>query len=83
MCEFCKNLSYENEEYKELTSITNNMGVLGKMDTSIGVWANGDGTFTMQTMLGGIMSDAEEEEVKISFCPMCGRELSEVNNNDC
>ena len=21
--------------------------------------------------------------VKINYCPMCGRELSEVNNNDC
>ena len=80
MCEFCKNLSYENEEYKELASITNNMGVLGKMTTSIGGWANEDGTFTMQTMLGGIMSDAEEAEAKISFCPMCGRELSHSDN---
>ena len=80
MCEFCKNLSYENEEYKELTSITNNMGVLGEMTTSIGVWANDDGTFTMQTMLVGIMSDVEEAEVKISFCPMCGRELCHSDN---
>ena len=82
MCEFCKNLSYENEEYKELASITNNMGVLGKMTTSIGVWANEDGTFTMQTMLGGIMSDAEEAEAKISFCPMCGRKLNEVSDDE-
>ena len=78
MCEFCRNLSYEKDEYKELASVTNNMGVLGKMETSIGVWANDDGTFTMQTMLYGIMEDANEAEVKISFCPMCGRELSEV-----
>ena len=80
MCKFCENLSYENEEYKELTSITNNMGVLGEMTTSIGVWANDDGTFTMQTMLVGIMSDVEEAEVKISFCPMCGRELRSEEN---
>lgn len=82
MCEFCKNLSYEKDEYKELASITNNMGVLGEMTTSIGVWANNDGTFTMQTMLGGIMSDAEEAEAKISFCPMCGRELCHSDRSE-
>ena len=52
MCEFCKNLSYEKDEYKELASTTNNIGILGEMTTAIGVWANNDGTFTMQTMLG-------------------------------
>ena len=76
MCEFCKNLSYEKDEYKELASTTNNIGILGEMTTAIGVWANNDGTFTMQTMIVGVMSDVEEAEVKISFCPMCGRELS-------
>ena len=78
MCEFCENLSYEKDEYKELASTTNNIGILGEMTTAIGVWANNDGTFTMQTMLCGIMADANEAEVKISFCPMCGRKLSEV-----
>ena len=78
MCEFCKNLSYEKEEYKTLARVTNDMGILGAMETSIGVWTDDDGTFTMQTMLYGIMEDAEEAKVKISFCPFCGRELSEV-----
>ena len=73
-------MSYEKDEYKELASTTNNIGILGEMTTAIGVWANNDGTFTMQTMLGGIMSDAEEAEVKISFCPMCGRELRSEEN---
>ena len=80
MCEFCENLSYDKDEYKELASATNNMGILGEMSTSIGVWANDDGTFTMQTMLVGIMSDVEEAEVEIQFCPMCGMELCNSDN---
>lgn len=75
MCEFCKNLSYEKDEYKELASTTNNIGILGEMTTSIGVWANDDGTFTMQTMLGGILGTAKEATVKINYCPICGRKL--------
>lgn len=77
MCEFCKNLSYEKDEYKELASTTNNIGILGEMTTSIGVWANDDGTFTMQTMLGGILGIADEATVKINYCPICGKELVE------
>ena len=80
MCEFCKNLSYEKDEYKELASTTNNIGILGEMTTAIGVWANNDGTFTMQTMLGRVMSVAEEAEVRKTFCPMCGRELRSEEN---
>ena len=76
MCEFCDKI--KNEEYVNLSKSVNDLGILGYMQVGIMVWNNFDGTFTMNTSTIGPFDRVEEAEININFCPMCGRELSEV-----
>ena len=38
MCEFCKDIKKASGEYTEFVGVENDLGALGDMTTSIGVW---------------------------------------------
>lgn len=75
MCEFCENIKKASGEYTEFVAVENDLGVLGDMTTSIGVWSEEDGTFTLTTMINGVFDGIYDPDIKINYCPMCGREL--------
>ena len=73
MCEFCEEL--KNEGYAELASATNDLGILGKMETSMMCCDNENGSFVLQSMISGIFDRVDEAVSEINYCPMCGRKL--------
>lgn len=87
MCEFCKeNWDNENKVYtvKDLSERTKskyNEECYTGIQTFIGLETN---ELTVIACLDNkhIKPIVKSESIKIKFCPMCGRKLSEVNNND-
>ena len=75
MCEFCNEL--RKEVYATLASVTNDLGILNEMETSIMCFDDEEGSFILQSALGGILGTAKEATVKINYCPICGRKLVE------
>ena len=73
MCEFCNEL--RKEGYATLASVTNDLGILNEMKTSIMCFDDEEGSFILQSALGGILGTAKEATVKINYCPICGRKL--------
>ena len=73
MCEFCNEL--RKEGYATLASATNDLGILNEMKTSIMCFDDEEGSFILQSALGGILGTAKEATVKINYCPICGRKL--------
>ena len=69
MCEFCKDIAFTDDDYMQARI---------KGGDFIYTYKNGYGIFidTGDSGCPGCLNN-------IKFCPMCGRELSEVNNNDC
>ena len=69
MCEFCKDIAFTDADYMQARI---------KGGDFIYNYENGYGILidTGDSGCPGGLND-------IQFCPMCGRELSEVNNNDC
>lgn len=45
------------------------------MTTSIGVWSEEDGTFTLTASTNGALEGTDDADIKINYCHMCGREL--------
>ena len=79
MCEFCeKGLDVELEQ-KEIS-----IGFLGDIKLSLEMEmadSTGYGENNINAWLE--FNDTNSRvSMKINYCPMCGRELSEVNNND-
>lgn len=75
MCEFCKDIKKASGEYTEFVWVENYLGVLGDMTTSIGVWSEEDGTFTLTASTNCALEVTDDADIKINYCPMCGREL--------
>ena len=80
MCEFCKDIKKASGEYTEFAGVENDLGVLGDMTTSIGVWSEEDGTFTLTASTNGALEGTDDADIKINYCPMCGRELCHSDN---
>lgn len=71
MCEFCKDVTKWN---------TDDYSLVSDRTLSEGVMIAEDGTYQIGTFDG---RHDYWEVLTIKYCPMCGRELSEVNKNDC
>ena len=69
MCDFCKNIAYTDADFVQARL---------KGGDFIYNDSNGYGVL-IDTGDSGCLGSLQG----IKFCPMCGRELSEVNNNDC
>ena len=54
-----------------------NIARCNDIDSSPCICISNDGEYKM------CFHGLDYEYYNIKFCPMCGRELSEVNNNDC
>ena len=68
MCEFCKDIAFTDADYMQARI---------KGGDFIYTYKNGYGIF-IDTGDSGCLGSLQG----IKFCPMCGRELREVNNND-
>lgn len=68
MCEFCENIAYTDEDIA--TSRNDGYDFIYKVDNEYRIYIS-----TAEYCHPGILGNIE-------FCPMCGRKLSEVNNND-
>ena len=69
MCEFCENIICSDTDIRKERNRGNDF--IYKADNEYGIYIS-----TAEYCHPGILAN-------IKFCPMCGRELSEVNNNDC
>ena len=69
MCEFCKNIAYTDADFEQARYIVGDF--IYKDSNGYGIFID-TGDSGCQGSLQGLR-----------FCPKCGRELSEVNNNDC
>ena len=69
MCEFCKDIAFTDTDYMQARIKSGDFIYNDKNGYGILIDTGDSGC------LGSLQG--------IKFCPMCGRELSEVNNNDC
>ena len=69
MCEFCKDIAYTDADF-----------VQARFEGGDFIYNDENGYgILIDTGDSGCLGSLQG----IKFCPMCGRELSEVNNNDC
>ena len=69
MCEFCKNIAFTDADFAQARFKGGDF--IFKDNDEYGI--------LIDTGYSGCLGTLND----IKFCPMCGRELSEVNNNDC
>ena len=69
MCAFCESIANTNEEY--VYARYKGGDFIYKDSNGYGILIEPGDSGCLGSLQG------------IKFCPMCGRELSEVNNNDC
>jgi hypothetical protein len=75
MCEFCEKILKEDDNTL-LTSKINNLGVLGEMEVGIWIYKLEDKVI-LETVSTGPFCDIEEANIKINYCPICGREITD------
>lgn len=76
-CKFCKNVDTGNDIYP-IISMPTDFGVFGKADIDVFLareFANPDKATMVVSIIPEYVDDAKEKEIRINYCPMCGRKF--------
>ena len=76
-CKFCKNVDTGNDIYP-IISMSTDFGVFGKADIDVTLareFTNPDKVIMVVSIIPEYGDDAEEKEMRINYCPMCGRKF--------
>ena len=76
-CKFCKNVDTGNDIYP-IISMSTKLGVLGKAYIDVilaSEFTNPDKATMAVSIIPEYGDYAEEKEIRINYCPMCGRKF--------
>lgn len=85
MCKFCDTQGKGNLCDNEIFEINIDLGVLGDQRLNGTIWCGEDGTEVLNIgFVDAVFKDKDkvlDHEIKINYCPMCGRELKGAKVN--
>lgn len=77
MCKYC---DLQNGEWTK--QVSSNLGVLGDLTTILDITTDGEEYFIGAYSYFSSIDSCEGGCIKINYCPVCGRKLTEVSTHD-
>lgn len=77
MCKYC---DLQNGEWTK--RVSSSLGVLGDLTTSLDITTDGEEYFIGAYSYFSPMDSCVGDCIKINYCPVCGRKLTEVSTHD-